>query len=220
MSVCSRDGTIFRLLDLPFFSNYWNRNSLKTHLTLIKRIKTLLHTNMVTKALLCSPLWEKMPECLPHDNSFCSAILSGTVPSGFLSGIIYALRSALSWMLGLFSLTACSPARVMFLQKSTFTSCRLSPWATTPLRLPSVIRTQFSRWRQRSFLQLCSMEITSWSVMCPHPARVSESRLGHLWDTDQWVTPYREDQRVLQKKYQCHPYSSCIRTYCEMRRGD
>lgn len=131
-------------------------------------------------------VWKRFP----HENSrsFCSAPLSGTIPSGFLSGIISALLSALSRMLGLFSLTACSPAWVMFLQKSTFTSSRLSPWATTPSRLQSVMRTQFSRWRQRSFLQLCSVEITSWSVMCPHPARLSDSRLGHLWDTQQWVT--------------------------------
>lgn len=136
-----------------------------------------------------SSLWT-MWKCFHHENSrtFCSALLSGTISSGFLSGIISALLSALSWIPGLFSLTACSPAWVMFLQKSTLTSSKLSPCVTTPSRLQSVMREQFSRRRQRSFLQLCNMASTSWSWMCPHPDRVSESRFGHLSDRQQTVT--------------------------------
>lgn len=166
-----------------------------------------------------------------HENSrtFCSALLSGTISSGFLSGNISALLSALSWIPGLFSLTACSPAWVMFLQKSTLTSSRLSPCATTPSRLQSVMREQFSRWRQRSFLQLCSMESTSWSWMCPQPDRVSESRFGHLWDRLQSVpslTKVRSSLRppvlevlVVLKQYECQHYWSCLQTYWSMYGG-
>lgn len=112
--------------------------------------------------------------------TFCNVLLSGTLSSGLLSGIMSALLSALRQRLGLLCLTASSPAWVMFLQKSTFISSRLTPWATTPSRPRSVMRTQFSRWRKRSFLQLHSTEITSWSVMCPQPDRARERRLGHL----------------------------------------
>lgn len=115
--------------------------------------------------------------------TFCSALLSCTFSSGLLSGIMPALLSALSWMSGLIFLQSCSPACVMFLQKSTFTTSRLVPCVTTHCRLQSVMRTQFSRWRLRNFLQLCSTEIRSWSVMCAQPDRVSESRLGHMWQT-------------------------------------
>lgn len=114
------------------------------------------------------------------NRSFCSALRRVAMTSGFLSGIISALLSALSWTLGLLSMTARRPSWLTFLQKSTLTSSRLSPCATTPCRQWSVMRAQFSRWRRRSFLQLRRMEITSWSVMCPHPDRLSESRLGHL----------------------------------------
>lgn len=112
--------------------------------------------------------------------NFCSDFLRGAFSSGSLSGIISALLSALSRMAGLISLQLCSPACVMFLQKSTFTSSRLSPCASTPCRQQSVMRTQFSRWSLRSLLQHCSTEITSWSVMCAQPDSVSECRLGHL----------------------------------------
>lgn len=164
-------------------------------------------------------------ECYFHQEncrSFCSVLLSGTFSSGLLSGIMSALLSALSWMFGLFSLTACRPAWVMFLQKSTFTSSRLSPWAATPSRLQSVMRTQFSKWRQLSFLQLCSIEITSWSVMCPQPDRVSERRLGHLWHRQQSVTPLTKRQTSTRVGVQhyinplCHIYSSRLRTYCSL----
>lgn len=118
----------------------------------------------------------------PHETmrTFCSALLRDAATSGFLSGIISTLMSALSWTLGLLSLTACRPSRLMFLQKSTLTSSRLPPCAAAPRRQPSVMRTQFSRWRRRSFLQLRRTEMTSWSVTWPHPDRLSESRLGHL----------------------------------------
>lgn len=121
-----------------------------------------------------------------HDSSraFCSAPLTGANASGSLSGIISALLTALSWMSGLLSLTACSPARVTFLQKSTVTLCRPCPWCAAPFRLLSVMRAQFSRCRQRSFLQLCRTGSTSWSVTCPQPERVNDKRLGHLTDRE------------------------------------
>lgn len=112
--------------------------------------------------------------------NFCSALLSGSFSSGLLSGIISALRSALSWMTGLISLQLCSPALVMFLQKSTLTSSRLSPCSATPCRLWSVMRTQFSSRRLRSFLHFCSTATKSWSVMCAQPDNVRVRRLGHL----------------------------------------
>lgn len=157
----------------------------------------------------------------PQENSrtFCSVLLRGTFSTGLLSGIISALLSALSWMLGLFSLIACSPSWVTFLQKSTLTSSRLSPWATTPsCRLQSVMRTQFSRCRRHSFLQLCSTEITSWSVMCPQPDRVSWSRLGHLCAHTMVVT-LRTNYRFAHTWWWStsagpvfsHPYSSLLR---------
>lgn len=133
----------------------------------------------------CERMWKHFPQ--ENCRTFCRVLLSVTLSSGLLSGIISALLSALRRMHGLFSLTPCRPAWVMFLQKSTFTSSRLSPWATTPSRQQSVMRKQFSRWRQHSFLQLCSTEITSWSVMCPQPDRIKESRLGHLWHRYQSV---------------------------------
>lgn len=139
----------------------------------------------------CAPyegLWKHFHQ--ENCRTFCSVLLSITLSSGLLSGIISALLSALRRMSGLLLLTACRPAWVMFLQKSTFTSSRLSPWATTPSRLQSVMRTQFSRWRQHSFLQLRSVEVTSWSVMCPQPDRVKESRLGHLWHRYQSVISF------------------------------
>lgn len=133
-------------------------------------------------------------ENIHHENSrtFCSALLTGANAAGFLSGIISALLSALSWMSGLLSLTACSPARVMFLQKSTVTLCRLCPCRAAPSRLLSVMREQFSRCRQRSFLQLCSMGSTSWSVTCPQPERANDKRLGHLRDIE-WSQSWRKE---------------------------
>lgn len=115
-----------------------------------------------------------------NSRTFCKVLLSCSLSSGLLSGIMPALLSALSWMAGLLSLTACSPAWVTLRQKSTCTSVRSAPCSTTACRTLSLMRTQFSRRRLRSLLQLCSTAITSWSVMCPQPDRVRESRLGHL----------------------------------------
>lgn len=124
-----------------------------------------------------------------HENrsTFGRALLIGANASGFLSGIISALLTALSWMSGLLSLTACSPAWVMFRQKSTVTLCKLCPWRAAPSRLPSVTREQFSRCRRRSFLQPCSTGSKSWSETCPQPERVNDRRLGHLRGTEHSV---------------------------------
>ncbi len=140
----------------------------------------------------CERMWKHFRQ----ENSRCfgNVLLSGILSSGLLSGIMSALLSELSRMPGLLSLMACSPAWVMFLQKSTVSFSRLCPWAATPCRLQSVMRTQFSRWRLRSLLQLCSTEITSRSVMWPQPDRVSESRLGHLWHKQQSVTSSTKDR--------------------------
>lgn len=118
--------------------------------------------------------------CQENIKNFCRALLICVFSSGLLSGIISALCNALRCTSGLLSLTSCSPPLVTLRQKSTLTSVRLWPWSTTAWRRESVIREQFSRLRLRSILQLFSMLITSRSVMCPHPDRVSESRFGHL----------------------------------------
>lgn len=124
--------------------------------------------------------------------NFCKAFLSGSFFSGLLSGIISALLSAISWMNGLNSLQLSSPAWVMFLQKSTRTSSRLSPFSATPCRLWSVMRTQFSRRRLRSFLHHCSTEITSWSVICAQPDSVKVRRFGHLRYRQQSVSCFHK----------------------------
>lgn len=131
-----------------------------------------------THSVIFGSSWKQ----IHHENSspFCRALLIGANASGFLSGIISALLTALSWTSGLLSLTSFSPAWVMFLQKSTVTLCKLRPWRAAPSRLPSVTREQFSRCRRRSFLQLCSTGTKSWSVTCPQPERVNDRRLGHL----------------------------------------
>lgn len=135
----------------------------------------------------------------PHETrrTFRSALPRDAVTSGFLSGIISTLMSALSCTLGLVSRTACRPSRLMFLQKSTLTSSRLPPCSAAPRRQPSVMRTQFSRWRRRSLRQLRTTETTSWSVTWPQPDRLSESRLGHLLgDRQRWSQTRAEQRRV------------------------
>lgn len=112
--------------------------------------------------------------------TFCSALLMCSFSPGSVSGIIPALRSAISRTAGLFSLQLCSPVCVTFLQKSILTSCRLPPWVTTACSTASVTRQQFSRHRCRSRLQRRSTLITSPSVTCPQPDRVRDNKFGHL----------------------------------------
>lgn len=112
--------------------------------------------------------------------AFCSALLMCSFSSGWVSGIIPALRSATSWTPGLLSLQVCSPVCVIFLQKSTLTSCKLPPWVITASSTASVTRQQFSRHSRCRRLQLCSTLITSPSVMCPQSDRVRDSKFGHL----------------------------------------
>lgn len=91
-----------------------------------------------------------------------------------------ALLSALSVRDGRIFWTRCTPAAVMFLQKSTCRVCKESAWKATASRVWSVIRTQFSNWRVRRPRQLLRSSTMESSVTWPHPESFRDRRLGHL----------------------------------------
>lgn len=93
---------------------------------------------------------------------------------------MFALLSARRVRDGRIFWTRCTPAAVMFLQKSTCRVFRESAWRATASRVRSVIRTQFSNWSVRRPGQLLRSSTTESSVTWPHPDSFRDSKLGDL----------------------------------------